>query len=126
MTNNQYINAEGELQDIVIGFDFINDRENIYRNISAKFDSSCEFGSTDELEPMVKEVMCDGIKAGDKVIFHIEHHNVATDERNIRTVYHVDCYNTWRAAIAAHTIAWSEDNDAFASKESKLEWTGKG
>ena len=126
MANNQYINAEGKLQDIVIGLDVINDRDNIYRNITAKFDSPCEYSSMDELEPIVREVMCDGVKAGDKVIFHIQHHNVVTDERYIRTAYHVDCFNTWRAAIAAHTIAWSEDNNSFASKESKLEWTGKG
>ena len=125
MANNQYINAEGKLQDIVIGLDVINDRDNIYRNITAKFDSPCEYSSMDELEPIFREVMCDGVKAGDKVIFHIQHHNVVTDERDLRTAYHVDCLYTWRAALIATTLADMEDTDSFPNEEARIRWTGK-
>tara|TARA_Y100000588_G_C14195598_1_gene900026 strand:+ start:10 stop:366 length:357 start_codon:yes stop_codon:yes gene_type:complete len=109
MKKAQYINAEGEMQDIVTNLDRLDAKRNIYRAITAKFESACEYGDVEDIEPMLKEVMCDGVKTGENVIFHVEHEDMFSGERNIKTVYHVNCYNTWRNMIAATTIAFEEE-----------------
>ena len=97
-----FINEWGDKQFIKINYDRIHATDNFYKKMDAKFDSPCEIIKSYPDFPF-PELLCDGIKQGEEVIFHTTSSNAIP--KNSKGAYHTNCLATVQNLSMANTIA---------------------